>query len=384
MNQLAIVITAYNRAESLKNLLQSLSRLRTDQRDITLVISIDNKGTDEVNGIANEYTWNFGDKKVFIHEEKKGLVNHFIWAGDQTRDFDNVIFLEDDLLVSPCLIDSAHQIIDYYSDDEEVAAASLYNPIICELTGEKFHQVEDGYDFYFLQQPYWGNIWFKKDWEKFATYLKNYEENKKILPKSIASWEESFKKIYIQYLIENSKYVVTPRISIVTNLGIAGLHSDIGQYHAQNTLLIKKTNYRLCKLKDSNSVYDAFMEISSEILKRNNSELEKYEFIVDTRGVHQSYELPYVLTTKPVKKSIKQYSSLMKPTELSVFFNQKGNSELKFCKREDVVESRAYYFRRRYSDIKKNYWVGIQAGLCITLDTFRRLLSITWKKIFGG
>lgn len=382
MSQLAIVITAYNRATSLKNLLKSLSNLHTSV-DVPLVISIDNQGTEQVNKVAEEFEWHYGEKKVIIHNEKKGLVNHFIWVGDQTEVYDNVLFLEDDLLVSPNLIDCATQIIDFYSKDQKIAAASLYNPIICEMTGERFYQIEDGFDFYFLQQPYWGNIWFKDSWREFSNYLLKYQEKKELLPKPIAQWTESFKKIYIQYLVEKDKYVVTSRSSIVNNLGIAGLHSGQGQYHAQNTMLLEKVKYRLCNIQNSSAVYDAFLELNSAILKKYNPELKNYSFTVDTKGLHHTYTHPYVLTTKPVKKSIKEFSSLMKPTELSIILGQRGDSNLKLSRREDVIESRLYYFKRRYLDIKKNYWVGINAGLCITIATLRRIASVTWSRLIG-
>ena len=379
MNQIAIVITAYNRSESLLNILTSLSEIIVNQ-EVDLIIGIDNKGTDKVNKIAEQYQWSFGLKKVIVHEEKKGLVNHFVWAGDQTEEYDNVIFLEDDLLVSPFLIDSANQIINFYSDEPKVAAASLYNPVLCELTGEKFYQIEDGFDFYFLQQPYWGNIWFRKQWVEFKEFLKNYKENKDLLPESIASWENSFKKIYIQFLVTNKKYVITPRVSLVTNNGVAGLHSGVGQSHMQTNLLMNRQIYRLSKFNESLSIYDAYMEIDANILKSFCSRLMGFDFTVDIRGLRKSYDKPYVLTTKRVKKTIEEYTTLMKPTELGVLLNQKGNSELKLCKIEDLVERRMYYMTRRYNDIRKNYWIGISAGLLISIYTFRRIYRIIFFK----
>jgi hypothetical protein len=379
MYQIAIVITAYNRSESLHNILTSLSKLIVNQ-NVDLIIGIDNKGTDEVIKVANQYEWKYGSKKVVIHEEKKGLVKHFIWAGDQTIDYDNIIFLEDDLLVSPFLIHSAIQIIDFYSEDSKVAAASLYNPVICEMTGEKFYQIEDGFDFYFLQQPYWGNIWFKKQWENFKLFLDSYIEKKDLLPESIANWENSFKKIYIQYLVEQKKYVITPRVSLVTNNGVAGLHSGVGQSHMQSNLLMKKQEYRLCKIEESFSIYDAFMEIDANIIKSFCPHLNTYNFTVDIKGLKRNYNKPYVLTTKKVKDKLHQYTSLMKPTELGVILNQKGNAEIKLCKKEDVIESRLYYLARRYNDITKNYWVGINAGLLISLITVKRINTIIISK----
>lgn len=70
-SKFGIVITAYNRAVPLKHLLETLNAIKTEIDNIPLIISIDNKGTEEVNKIANDFNWIHGQKKVIIHQEKK-------------------------------------------------------------------------------------------------------------------------------------------------------------------------------------------------------------------------------------------------------------------------------------------------------------------------
>ena len=168
---IAIVVVGYNRPKALEDLFLSLSKIETE-REVPLIISIDNKGTEAVNRLAEQYEWAHGPKEVIIHQQKKGLVKHFIWTGDQTEKYDVVIFLEDDLLVSPQIVNYVEKVAEFYEDDDRVAGASLYNPIINEITGGRFYQLDDGYDNYFLQQPYWGHVWFKKPWAEFHEYLK--------------------------------------------------------------------------------------------------------------------------------------------------------------------------------------------------------------------
>ena len=68
---LGIVITAYNRATPLADLLTSLNNVLVDDgRQIPLVISIDNQGTKDVNQVANDFKWKYGPKEVVIHEKK--------------------------------------------------------------------------------------------------------------------------------------------------------------------------------------------------------------------------------------------------------------------------------------------------------------------------
>ena len=127
---LAIVVVAYNRAVPLNNLLQSVQNLRTEDKEIDLIISIDNKGTPEVVEVARDFEWNRGKKEVIIRKEKLGLKNQFIWAGDMTLKYDHVLFLEDDLYLSPYALDYVDAYVRNYDNDERIAGASLYNPIL--------------------------------------------------------------------------------------------------------------------------------------------------------------------------------------------------------------------------------------------------------------
>lgn len=372
---ISIVIVGYNRPKALRDLLSSLERIKTD-REVPLIISIDNKGTDEVNRIAEDFEWKFGPKEVIIHQQKKGLVKHFIWTGDQTEKSDVVIFLEDDLLVSPAMIDYVEKLYEFYKNDDEVAAASLYNPFINEITGARFYQIQDGYDNYFLQQPYWGHVWFKKPWSDFHRYLETYKVKKDILPAGIAEWEGSFKKIFIQFLVETGRYVVTPRVSLVTNNGVPGIHSGNREAFFQSPMCVEIKPYRFSHLRESYSVYDASFEILPDILKHYNSSLTAYDFEVDTNGTKHHIRRDYVLTTKRVRKCVMQFSSLMKPVEQACIFNQKGDEGMSLCRKEDIIEEKSYYRKFRYNDIHKNYPVSVLVGLYMFPYAIKRLFSV--------
>ena len=362
MSNIAIVITAYNRANALRNLLKSLEQIKCD-KNTALIISIDNRGTAEVNRIANDFMWEYGEKEVIIHDEKLGLRNHFIWAGDQTNRFDNVIFLEDDLVVSPELMNFSNSAIEFYNDDESVAGICLYNPILCEFNGCKFYQNQDGYDIYFLQHPYWGNIWSRKKWNDFKKWLPTYKHNSNLIPRAVSSWREtSFKKVYIQYLAEMEKYIVVPRISLVTNNGEAGLHNSDGLYQYQTVLMNGNIEYRYCKFNDSKSVYDVYMELIPSIIKLYNTDLENYNFEVDLKGNKHLYTKDYVLTTRPTSNSILEFSSLMKPEENGVIYKAVGTG-MKLCRVQDIINKTKYDDTRLYIDVDKNYHVRIKTAL---------------------
>lgn len=372
MNKIGIVITGYNRSDSMNNLLTNLLRIRTEV-EIPLEISIDNRGTPELNKIVNDFKWPFGQKTVTIHQEKLGLVNHFIWVGDQTERYEHVLFLEDDMLVSPEVINYSLQLIDFYEDIDDVAAASLYNPVLVESTGTKFYQLQDEWDAYFLQQPYWGNIWFKNKWRKFKNYLETYVVKPELIPHEVVEWNRSFKKIYIQFLVETNRTVVTPKVSVATNNGVAGIHGG-EMYAYQSQLQLEPRKYNFPTVSQSKARYDCFEEIEGEILKKYNKDLNKYDFCVDLLGLRSFYDKQYVLTTRKSLAPIMTFSSLMKPTELAVVLNVKGNQRVVLTRREDIVKERRYEKTRRYLDILKNYHIGVWASLYIAKDLIKRIL----------
>lgn len=120
----AIVISAYNRPRALERILSSISQAQYVQRDVPLVISID-RGADERNNqvaaIAKQFEWKFGPKQVIHHADHLGLLQHVFFCGNLTREFDAVIFLEDDLYVSPSFYVYASQALNFYDDAPRIA-----------------------------------------------------------------------------------------------------------------------------------------------------------------------------------------------------------------------------------------------------------------------
>ena len=98
---IAIVVVAYNRPDSLNRLLDSLTKVNYEGHNVPLIISIDYSGKDDVYLAAEAFEWKFGEKKIIRHPENLGLKKHVLSCGDLVKDYDAVIILEDDLLVSP-------------------------------------------------------------------------------------------------------------------------------------------------------------------------------------------------------------------------------------------------------------------------------------------
>lgn len=322
----AIVITAYNRPKPLEKLLKSLSNIVIDNdKKIDLIISIDNNGTSEVNKIAKQYEWVYGNKKVIIHETRLGLKKHFIWVGDQTEQYDSIIFLEDDLIVSPYLFSYYEQLLEKYYNDSRVAGMSLYSPALCEFDHKKFYPVEDGYSVYFLQHPYWGTVWFKNEWREFKEWLANeYEYRPHLLPQSIVNWRDtSFKKTYIQFIIEKNKTFVYPRVSLVSNAGAAGEHNTKALFEYEVKLMLGDGKLSLPELSQSKAIYDAFFELDSNILAEY-LQIDSNELLINIRG-HKKSTKKYELINAETNTFIRSFTAQMKPMENAVIMNVEGS-----------------------------------------------------------
>ena len=326
MNPLAIVLLGYNRINCYIEILNSLNNLESSRNDITLVLSFEYNSSKDIIDYAYNFEWKFGKKIIVEHQTQLGLRKHFIWAGDQTEKYTNVIFLEDDLFVSPQLIDLADSFISTYKNDDKVAGCSFYAPLICEFNRTRFYPIDDGNDAFFLQHPYWGNLWMKKKWSMFKDWFAKYKRNNSILPTYVQRWGlSSFKVVYIQYLIETSRYIVYPRISLVNNMGRAGVHNKKDSLFFQVPILMGHKDFQLKSFDESLAVYDSSFEIDVNILKKTNPLLSKYDFCVNLQNNYEHYNKEYILTHGNDTEAILSFSNRCKPYESAIIQNIQGN-----------------------------------------------------------
>jgi len=366
----AIVISAYNRTESLKRLFTSLSMAKYDYNDIPLIISIDKSDNQEVNKIAEGFEWSYGEKKVINYDNNLGLKKHFLKCGDFTYDYDSIIFLEDDLYVSPYFYNFAVDALNYYNDNNDIAGISLYNFNINETARRPFEPFNDGNDVYFAQLPSWGPIWTKTQWEKFRDWYNDYTLNEdEFLPDNVLKWPEtSFKKYYISYLKNNNKYFVYPRSSFITNFSDKGEHYVSDTNVLQTPLIMGEREFSFVRLKDSKAIYDAHLEMLPECLKSFNENLKEYNFEVDIYGkknLNKSNK-EYALTSKKAYESIISFSRNLKPHELDIILNLNGN-KIRLCKIKNLKNKKSkrsfllddIYYDLNSISIIKLIWVDL-------------------------
>lgn len=324
-----IIVVAFNRPRSLSRLLKSLSKADYPSKDIPLILSIDKaEDNKEVLQIANDFKWNFGEKKVIYQEANLGLRAHIIKCGNLSKEYGSVIILEDDLYVSVNFYNYTEAALKFSEDKSYISGVSLYNHQLNVHTRDNFGILDDGYDnWYFQFASSWGQAWSHKQWSAFFDwYVLNQDlENDQCIPQNVTSWsDKSWLKFFIAYLIQNEKYFFYPSTSLSTNFSDAGTHIGMDSTKFQVPLSFNTNKkFRFSTLDQSRNVYDAFYE-NQKI--HQFLELTKEEITIDLNGYKPKTNAKYLLTTKiEAFKTIKTFGRSLKPIEVNVIENIVGD-----------------------------------------------------------
>jgi hypothetical protein len=325
-DKIAIVVVGYNRIESISRLLGSLLDANYKGDDIPLVISIDCSGDKLLYEYVHEFNWVYGNKYVIIQETRLGLKDHIFKCGDLTKYFNAIILLEDDIYVSPDFYNYVCVSLENYKNDDRIAGISLYSADFNGFVGFPFLPMENGSDVYAAQTVVsWGECWNERMWNSFRNWMDNEEIKFGYIdmPECIKHWEKAWSKFFYAYILSNDKYFIIPYKSLATNFSEEGEHSSTNNCIYQVNLLMGTKKYDLRPFDEliKYDVYGNNMEIYQNLgimnddlcvdLYGNNYNFKNKKFVLSNRN------LPY--------KKIKQYALRLRPQELNVIKNIKGN-----------------------------------------------------------
>ncbi len=384
--KIAIVTIAYNRTESIKRLLSLLNTADYNNERVPLIISIDKSDTSEVADLADNYRWNHGEKIVIKHPINLGLRNHILSIGDYLNEYDALIVLEDDIIVSPHFYMFAKSSIERYMEDDSIAGISLYNFAINYQNQKSFYPLRNEYDVYFMNcAQSWGQVWMRNQWKEFKDWYEQHceeFENNGNLPQTICDWpKSSWLKYHTKYCIENNKYFVYPYQSYTSNCGDAGTHASFSNLTYQTCFNVGKWNSPNFPDIETGVVYDGFFENKSiaDFLELDD------DICVDLYGGKNNIENKrYWLTTKKENYLVvKSFGLIYKPIELNVIQKVKGGDIYLYDTSRALNNIRRYDRRKLYNyyygqDVVEHIrWIG-SYGLrnCVKL-----LLSLCIKRI---
>lgn len=325
--KIAIIAVAYNRIDSLKRLLDSLSTAHYTE-DVALIISVDKSKSNEVEFFSDKYNWVHGQKIVDRHPENLGLRNHMMSLGKWFNKFEALVVLEDDIVVSPNFFDYVSQTVAKYHLNDKIAGISLYAFSINYQNNIPFVPVKDENDVYFMNcAQSWGEVWIKNSWLNFYAWYKDNLEftASKHIPKRIINFgPNSWLKYHIRYCIENNKYFVYPYVSLSTNCSDVGIHNS-----KSNTLFQvpmqqgEKKNFTLPDSFEKSVVYDGFFENKKLY---NVLGIPESDLCLDLNNLsNNSFNKRYWLTPKRLRyKVINSYGLMYKPIEQNVIMKIDG------------------------------------------------------------
>lgn len=329
-NNIAIVVVAYNRPDALTRLLDTLNNVDYEGHSVPLIISIDYSGNNGTFKVADAFSWRFGEKKILQHESNLGLKKHVLSCGDLVKDYDAIIILEDDLLVSSAMYSYASRAVEKYKNEDKVAAISLYAKGFSETALKPFVPTASGLDTYFIQTAEsWGQVWMHDEWFLFKEWYNTFGDSfsdSETIPKNVREWDDrSWKKYHIWYCIEKGKYTVYPYTALTTCRGEEGEHVKNSMNTYQVPLLTDALkDYRFADFSDAKAVkYDAFLE---RVL--DNSP----DTCLDLYGQKTNYDsYRYVITPKCLNyKVVDTYGLLLRPHEENVLQKEKGSYFVKY------------------------------------------------------
>lgn len=326
-----IIAVGYNRPESLSRLVRSIVSAEYGSDLIDLIVSVDKSSNQaQVVGAIKGFEWKHGCFKILKREAKMGLRKHILACGDMVEDYDAIVMLEDDLIVSPFFFEYVKETVSKYSEDGRIGGISLYKHETHPGVYRPFVPDNNGFDAYLMQfAQSWGQCWTKPMWLEFRKwYQKN--ENTDLgrdakLPAYIASWNaQSWLKFFMRYLVETDRYFVYPYISLSTNASDVGEHNASANNDYQVAVLSGPKSYSLPCFEEAIR-YDVYFE--REGIENRIFEGLKGKKIFDLYGQKRDFsDADYLISTQalPYRKEF-SFQIKFRPHEQNCFWVESGN-----------------------------------------------------------
>ena len=320
----AIVAVGYNRPDSMRRLLQSIVNAHYPFDGIDLIISIDESNrSDDVQKVADEFQWNYGNKIIKRYPERQGLRKHIIQCGDLSNQYGAVIILEDDLMVSPSFYNYTYAAINYYKDNPKIVGASLYSHCWNGYAGLQFIPEKNEYDAYLGQYSIsWGQCWAKEQWNLFKEWYLLHEDKlpaeNKAMPSTILRWsQQSWGKYFISYMVEKNLYYAVPYAGMTTNFSEMGTHNSSSSATFQVPLQQgNKVEYKLPDFEQAVK-YDLFFERIFDKI----DDIDGKDICVNLNGMKLwNFDKKYLLTDKKIPElcPVASYGMVMRPVDANI------------------------------------------------------------------
>lgn len=351
----AIVIPVFKRTDSLKRLLWSIERAFVPM-DVPLIFRYHYGASKNVVSFIENYNWPFGEKRIIYDDEHLDLHENLKRCGDLSIEYQAIVLLEDDCLVSPYFYDYAQKAIEKYNFDDRVAQISLYRYSFNPIDDSTFHPIQSKSSVFALTKTSsYGEVFTANQWKSFRNWLSNRPAANYKTPSRVHSFgANSWELHHTQYMVETKKWSIWPHLSVSSNQSPAGIHhhnnidADFFQVPMQNHPI----EYNFSNLDDCYR-YDAFYELDPSFFTEiaNSFTIPTENLIIDIQGFKPlDFDAEFWLTSKPCKHAIATFSDTLKPVELNVLWQYAGNG-ISLCRKSEIInnaKSDPYKLARKY------------------------------------
>lgn len=357
----AIVIPVFKRLYSLKTLLASIEKAELPSQEVPLVFRSHKGAAPEVLNYCEAFQWSYGAKTHIQDPEAIDLDENLRRCGDLTQVYDDIVILEDDSYVSPFFYSFAQQALAFCDKDPEIAQVSLYRYHFHPISGLPHHLLHDSASNFFAQKSSTrGQAFSKAQWAHFRDWLNDMPQPDDRMPAYIKAYGlTNWELQHNWYLIEQGRYSLMPKLSVVSNSGAVGTHhnSSLDSGYFQVPLQGVSQDYSFSGLLESSVVYDAFFEIHPKVFER--LKLDDLEVDLGGHKPESLLQTKTVLTSKSCKEPIEGFGSGLKPVELNVIWHNKG-TEINLCKAYNLVKD---VNRERHQNAKQYFGEVVDIGL---------------------
>jgi hypothetical protein len=205
--KIVVVVVGYSKDKSIDRLFQSL-KLLVGVEKIDIVVSLDGGSIETVVDISEQFVMDMPNAKLITRDVNLGLKKHMLECFKLGLEYDALILLEDDLIISKDTMAFVNSSLVSFSDIDTVAGFSLYSPEFNETAYLPFKPIQDGSDCFFMQIPSsWGLFLNKEQIRNFLNFVEQEDGVYINLPPNVRRWsDKSWKKIFYKYLVDTKKY----------------------------------------------------------------------------------------------------------------------------------------------------------------------------------
>ncbi len=277
----AVLFLIFNRPDTTRHVFETIRQARPPR----LYVSADGPRPDkpeesalcdEARRVATDVDWPCEVKTLFRQENlgcRIGVSSGISWFFEHEEEG---IILEDDVLPAP----------DFYFYCEKLIEVYRYDERFMMITGTNYHPTENTSRDYFFSQHFsiWGWATWRRAWQLYDINMSgwpssscnsflNYHFGGKIAKHFVNTFnlisEKQFDTWDIQWVyccIFNNGLCVTPRVNLISNIGVVGTHSDV----ITDSHMLRFGRLDTCSMKGPNRVcvdveYDLYLHKKKNI-----------------------------------------------------------------------------------------------------------------------